>query len=74
VAVVAGAGNHDLRRGRGREIRVEDPDRENCQAPAEQLREHEPGTEAGAMPANVSESVRPIVIAGLAKLVELVNQ
>jgi hypothetical protein len=32
------------------------------------------GTEAGAMPANVSEKIRPTVIAGLAKLVELVNQ
>jgi hypothetical protein len=32
------------------------------------------GTEAGAMPAKVSESMRPTVIAGLAKLVELVNQ
>ncbi len=33
-----------------------------------------PGTEAGAIPANVSENARPTVIAGLAKLVELVNQ
>ena len=33
-----------------------------------------PGTEAGAMPAKVSENIRPTVIAGLAKLVELVNQ
>ena len=33
-----------------------------------------PGTEAGAMPANVSENMRPTVMAGLAKLVELVNQ
>jgi len=33
-----------------------------------------PGTEAGAMPANVSEKIRPMLIAGLAKLVELVNQ
>jgi hypothetical protein len=33
-----------------------------------------PGTEAGAIPAKVSEKIRPMVIAGLAKLVELVNQ
>jgi hypothetical protein len=31
-------------------------------------------TELGAMPANVSENTRPIVTAGLAKAVELVNQ
>ena len=31
-------------------------------------------TEAGAMPAKVSENMRPTVMAGLAKLVELVNQ
>jgi hypothetical protein len=30
--------------------------------------------DAGAIPANVLENIRPIVIAGLAKLVELVNQ
>ena len=32
------------------------------------------GTELGAMPAKVSENIRPSVTAGLAKLVELVNQ
>ena len=32
------------------------------------------GHEAGAMPAKVSEKIRPTVMAGLAKLVELVNQ
>src|SRR4029077_15941395 len=32
------------------------------------------GTEKGAIPANVSENIRPMVIAGLAKLVEEVNQ
>jgi hypothetical protein len=32
------------------------------------------GADAGAIPANESESIRPMVIAGLAKLVELVNQ
>ena len=33
-----------------------------------------PGTEAGAMPAKVSDRARPMVTAGLAKLVEEVNQ
>ena len=32
------------------------------------------GAEAGSMPAKVSESVRAIVTAGLAKLVDDVNQ
>jgi hypothetical protein len=32
------------------------------------------GAEAGAIPANVSENIRPIVTAGLANEVELVNQ
>src|SRR5690349_21612211 len=32
------------------------------------------GTDSGAMPANVSDSERATVTAGLAKLVELVNQ
>ena len=31
-------------------------------------------TDAGAIPANVSENTRPTVIAGFAKLVEDVNQ
>ena len=32
------------------------------------------GTDAGAMPANVFENIRPTVMAGLAKLVELVKK
>ena len=32
------------------------------------------GAEDGAMPAKVLENIRPMVIAGLAKLVEAVNQ
>jgi hypothetical protein len=32
------------------------------------------GAEDGAIPAKVSENIRPMVIAGLAKLVEAVNQ
>jgi hypothetical protein len=33
-----------------------------------------PGTEAGAIPAKVLENIRPMLIAGLAKLVELVKK
>jgi hypothetical protein len=33
-----------------------------------------PGTEVGSMPAKVSENIRPMVTAGLANEVELVNQ
>ena len=33
-----------------------------------------PGAEVGAMPAKVSLNMRPMVIAGLAKLVELVKK
>ena len=33
-----------------------------------------PGTDAGAIPAKVSDNIRPIVMAGLAKLVELVKK
>ena len=33
-----------------------------------------PGTDAGAIPAKVFENMRPIVIAGFAKLVELVKK
>jgi hypothetical protein len=32
------------------------------------------GADAGAIPAKVLEKIRPMLIAGLAKLVELVNQ
>ena len=32
------------------------------------------GADEGAIPANVSENIRPTVIAGLAKLVDEVNQ
>jgi hypothetical protein len=34
----------------------------------------EPGGGFGAIPAKVSENIRPMVMAGLAKLVEDVNQ
>jgi hypothetical protein len=33
-----------------------------------------PGTDAGAIPAKLAENIRPMVIAGLAKLVDEVNQ
>jgi hypothetical protein len=38
------------------------------------LRDDVAGDRGGAMPAKVSENMRPMLIAGLAKLVELVNQ
>ena len=38
------------------------------------MRGDELGTDNGAMPAKVSENIRPMVMAGLAKLVEKVNQ
>ena len=41
---------------------------------ADELRDDEHRHRAGAMPAKVSVNVRPTVTAGLAKLVELVNQ
>ena len=43
-------------------------------APPAQLHDDELGAEPGAMPAKVSVRVRARVTAGLAKLVELVNQ
>ena len=40
---------------------------------AHELCDRDAGAEAGAIPANVSESMRPTLMAGLAKLVELVK-
>ena len=37
-------------------------------------RRRRPAPDAGAIPANVLENMRPTVMAGLAKLVELVKQ
>ena len=44
------------------------------QRSADDLRADELTTEDGAIPAKVSENIRPMVMAGLAKLVEEVNQ
>ena len=60
-------------------MRVSSPDRGSGSAGREHTADAaacstNTGTDAGAMPANVSESVRATVTAGLAKLVELVNQ
>ena len=42
--------------------------------PADDLGGDEAGTEDGAIPAKVSENIRPMVMAGLAKLVEHVKK
>ena len=55
--------------------RVHDPDEEHTPAqPPTTCMTTNMGAELGAMPANVSDRVRATVTAGLAKLVELVNQ
>ena len=41
---------------------------------ADELGDDEAGTDAGAIPANELENIRPMPIAGLAKLVELVKK
>ncbi len=59
------------RGGAGEEVRTTPA----ADGAAEQLhRRTNPGTDDGAMPAKVSENIRATVTAGLAKLVELVNQ
>ena len=50
------------------------PTRSAPSAPPTTSATRKAGTEAGAIPAKVSERVRASVTAGLAKLVELVNQ
>ena len=67
--------NHHLRRLVRGDVRIEDPAAPRSRQllrPAGQLRSA--GTEAGAIPAKVSEKIRPTLIAGLAKLVELVKK
>jgi len=46
----------------------------SAQAPPTSWATTYPGTEEGAMPAKVFEKIRPTVIAGLAKLAELVKK
>jgi hypothetical protein len=64
----------DLGRSGGPDVGVEHADGRECQSPPTSCATTNPGTDAGAMPAKVSEKMRPMLIAGLAKLVELVNQ
>ena len=53
---------------------IQHPDEEHPGDAAADLGGDEHRADAGAIPAKVSENIRPIVIAGLAKLVEEVNQ
>jgi hypothetical protein len=65
---------HDLRGVRRGNPGIEHPDQPYRHQAAHELGQHEPDTDAGAMPAKVSENIRPTLIAGLAKLVELVKK
>jgi hypothetical protein len=53
---------------------IQDTDDTDCHGAARYLVSRNIGTELGAIPAKLSDSVRATVTAGLAKLVELVNQ
>ena len=64
----------DVGRLGGGDVGIERPDEATANRPPTSWATTNPGTEAGAMPARVSENIRPTVKAGLAKLVELVNQ
>ena len=66
---VTGVGQDDRSAGSG-----SSSDQQRGERAADELGEHEHGTEAGVMPAKVSENMRAMVTAGLAKLVEDVNQ
>ena len=50
--------------------RVEGSDETDGEDGTDDLGSHEAGTEAGAIPAKLFENIRPMVMAGLAKLVE----
>ena len=54
--------------------RVEVANQHGGERAADELGQHEPRRRGGAMPAKVSENIRAMVTAGLAKLVEEVNQ
>jgi hypothetical protein len=65
----------DCGRGFGRaQVGVEQADKHEANGAADELSGDEPGADERAMPAKVSENMRPIVIAGLAKLVLLVKK
>ena len=71
---LVGVRDDDLRGLGGGDVGVERADERDREPGAEKLG-HDVGRDgAGAMPAKVSESIRPTLIAGLAKLVELVKR
>ena len=55
-------------------VRVEGLDKPIASAPPMAWATTKAGTDAGAMPAKVFENMRPTLMAGLAKLVELVKK
>ena len=66
---------HDFGGLRRRDVGVQRPQHADRDDAADRAaRRRRPGTEAGAIPAKVSENIRPTLIAGLAKLVELVKK
>ena len=74
-AAAIGIVRHQDRRGVGGcEVRVEAPDHQHGDGAPRSWAPMNAGTDAGAIPANVLENMRPIVIAGLAKLAELVKK
>ena len=69
-----GVGERDRGGVLWRDAGVEGSDDDDRGDPAEGLGDDVAGADAGAMPANVFENIRPIVIAGFAKLAELVKK
>ena len=68
-------GEQDLRGLLRRHVGVEDRRSAIGGDASDQLRRDDmPGADEGAMPAKVSENMRPMLMAGLAKLVELVKK
>ena len=67
-------GDDDVSGLRGREAGIQRPDHGHGQGPADNLGGDEGRRGGGAMPAKVSENIRPMVMAGLAKLVEEVKK
>jgi hypothetical protein len=58
----------------GGQVRIEGSDRHDGDGATDELAATKPGTDAGAMPANVSENILAMVMAGFAKLAELVKK
>ena len=57
--------------GDAREQRTDEAERDDA---PDELATTKPGTDEGAMPANVFEHIRPITMAGFAKLVQLAKK